>query len=508
MIPPTARAEGRLPGITSPNQIGSDTLTPPHGTSETAETGTNVRHVSIVAAHDQSFHDMIADRTPGQAHDHDSKPGLRHRHQPTWFRHRPSAPTSNGKDPLVSHIPGGRLYVEPYRSARAKSPDQHGTSHRHYNSRMRHGASYGSAELPGAVAARLDRAMLERDRSIDDLLDMLQSGSSLDRSQLAQQIATISGRAALVNGLLPYPEARRWLRGTLLDRLDQDEAAELAGRLLEWRDDFAAGHRDRTTPAVIRFLPLDLLRQHAAFLAGGNAASAFWERLAAEGSEALIPAAISVFTTGEPPAREATLHLLLLDPYSPLRLSAGDQGRLLTAALNDADEEVRGLAAEMAAETDPDRLLRDQAKWTLDPSERVRMAAWDVAFAAGIEQAAEEATLLLGDEAAPLAARRSALIALGDYLPTPQFAPLLALMVAHPTQELAEDAGDLLWTRHRTPIAAQAAARSPYPAVREIAQWLLHPEFGSPAAGGSRPGAPGGYDIYQEMLKLGQKPEE
>lgn len=315
-------------------------------------------------------------------------------------------------------------------------------------------------------------------------------------------------REALVNALLPYPEARRWLRGTLLDHLDQSEATKLAGHLLEWREDFNAGHRDRTTPAVINKLPLDMLRQHAAFLAGSNAASAFWERLAAEGTESLIRAAIMVFTSGEPAARETTLHLLLLDPYSPLHLSSGDQSRLLAAALNDPDEEVRGLAAELAAETDPDRLLHGQAPWTRDPSERVRMAAWDVAFTSGVEQAAEEAALLLGDEAAPLAARRSALIALGDYLPTPEFAPLLALMVVHPNQELAEDAGDLLWTRHRTPIAAQAAAQSPHAAVREIAQRLLHPQLGSPAAGGSRPGAPGGYDIYQEMLKLGKKPEE
>lgn len=316
------------------------------------------------------------------------------------------------------------------------------------------------------------------------------------------------GRAALVDGLLPYPEARRWLRGTLLDQLDQDAAAELAGRLLVWREDFHAGSRDRTTPAVIRHLPLDTLRQHAAFLAGSNMASAFWERLAAEGTGILIPAAITVFTTGEPAARETTLHLLLLDPYSPLRLSPGDQNRLLAAVLNDPDDEVRGLAAELTAETDPERLLRDQARWTRDPSERVRMAAWDVAFTADIEQAAEEAAILLSDETAPLTARRSALIALGDYLPTPRFAPLLALMVVHPNQELAEDAGNLLWTRHRTPIAAQAAAQSPHTAVREIAQRLLHPQLGSPAAGGSRPGAPGGYDIYQEMLKLGKKPED
>ena len=350
--------------------------------------------------------------------------------------------------------------------------------------------------------------MPERDRSIDGLLDRLRNGPARDREDLAREIAAMPEPTALIEALLSRPEARRWMRSTLLDRLDPNAAAALADRLLAWHADFAAGRRDRTTPAVIRHLPLDSLRRHATFLAGGNAASAFWERLAAEGAATLIPAAFDVFTGGEPAARETTLHLLLLDPYSPLRLSPDDQGRLLAAALSDPDEEVRGLAAELAAETDPDRLLHDQARWIRDPSERVRMAAWDVAFAAGSEQAAEEAALLLSDEAAPLAARRSALIALGDYLPTPEFAPLLALIVVHPNRELAEDAGNLLWTRHRAPIAAQAAAASPHANVREIAQRLLHPEFGSPAAGGSRPGAPGGYDIYQEMLKLGKKPDE
>lgn len=350
--------------------------------------------------------------------------------------------------------------------------------------------------------------MLGQDRSIDDLLDTLRSGSSRDLSRLGQEIAAMPGRTALIDGLLPYPEARRWLRGTLLDRLDQDTAAAIAGRLLEWREDFDAGRRDRTTPAVVSYLPLDTLLKQATFLAGSNVASAFWERLTAEGTEDLIPAAISVFTAGSPAARETTLHLLLLDPYSTLRLSPGDQGRLLAAAFNDPDDEVRGLAAELIAETEPERLLQDQVRWTRDPSERVRMAAWDVAFTIDVEQAAEDAAILLGDETVPLAARRSALIALGDYLPTPRFAPLLALMVVHPNQELAEDAGDLLWTRHRTPIAAQAAAQSPHAAVREIAERLLHPQFGSPAAGGSRPGAPGGYDIYQEMFKLGKKPED
>jgi hypothetical protein len=350
--------------------------------------------------------------------------------------------------------------------------------------------------------------MPEQDRSFDDLLDSLRNGSAHDREELARAIAAMPEPAALIEALLPYPEARRWMRGTLLDRLDPDVAAVLAERLLACPADFTAGRRDRTTPAVIRHLPLDSLRRHATSLAGGNAASAFWERLAAAGTETLIPAAIDVLTGGEPVARETTLHLLLLDPYSPLRLSPDDQGRLLAAALSDPDEEVRGLAAELAAETDPDRLLHDRTRWVRDPSERVRMAAWDVAFVAGSEQAAEEAALLLGDEAAPLAARRSALIALGDYLPTPEFAPLLALIVVHPNRELAEDAGNLLWTRHRTPIAAQAAAGSPHAAVREIAERLLHPQLGSPAAGGSRPGAPGGYDIYQEMLKLGKKPDE
>ena len=64
--------------------------------------------------------------------------------------------------------------------------------------------------------------------------------------------------------------------------------------------------------------------------------------------------------------------------------------------------------------------------------------------------------------------RRSALLALGQALPTEQIAPLLALLVAHPEPGLAEDAADLLWRQHRHPLVAQAAARSPHPAVREI----------------------------------------
>ncbi|HVX29163.1 MAG TPA: hypothetical protein VHA53_01690, partial [Nitrolancea sp.] len=71
-----------------------------------------------------------------------------------------------------------------------------------------------------------------------------------------------------------------------------------------------------------------------------------------------------------------------------------------------------------------------------------------------------------------------------------------------PVRALAEVATDLLWTYHRSPSIAIAAAESPHESVRATAARLLNPQTGSPAAGGSRPGAPErGPDIYQEMLK-------
>jgi hypothetical protein len=215
-----------------------------------------------------------------------------------------------------------------------------------------------------------------------------------------------------------------------------------------------------------------------------------------------VEVALRVMQVGAPVARETTMHLLLLDPYSPAHFTGEDRLAILSLGLADEEGEVRGLAADALADEAPERLRPDLARWQRDPDERVRMAAWDVAFADGREQAGADAQALLVDDSAPLAARRTALIALGAALSTAEITPLLAAVVAHPDPVLAEDAANLLWSHHRAPTVAEAASRSPHAAVRQIANRLLHPDFGSPAAGGSRPGAPDARtDVYGQMIR-------
>lgn len=321
---------------------------------------------------------------------------------------------------------------------------------------------------------------------------------------LADEIARLAGadRDALLAPLLDDPAGRRWLRGALLPALATDAAEALAIRLLTYRGDFAREHRDATTPAVIARLPLATLHAEAPALADGNAATALWERLSQDGTETVLAAARRVLQEGSPAAREATVYVLLLDPYDPLSLTGPARISLLDLALDDPDDEIRGLAAEVAAEEAPDLLQRRGAEALRDPSQRVRMAAWYIAFATDPEAAAANAERMIGDEDAPLPARRSALLALGESLPTARIEPLLAALVVHPNAELAEDAAQLLWSRHRSPVIATAAAESPHPAVREIAQRLLDPTRGSPLAGGFRPGADAqGYDFYERLFR-------
>ena len=87
-------------------------------------------------------------------------------------------------------------------------------------------------------------------------------------------------RRALVGALSESVSGRRWLRGELLPRLPRRTAAALAARLVGYADDFTPTRRDRTTPGVVAALSLAELRRQAPFLAGGNAASALWTRLA------------------------------------------------------------------------------------------------------------------------------------------------------------------------------------------------------------------------------------
>lgn len=69
MILPATRANRRFPVIPGLIEIGRIALTPPGGASGTVEAGIEVRHVPIVASHDQSFHGILASPTSSQASD-------------------------------------------------------------------------------------------------------------------------------------------------------------------------------------------------------------------------------------------------------------------------------------------------------------------------------------------------------------------------------------------------------------------------------------------------------
>jgi hypothetical protein len=165
--------------------------------------------------------------------------------------------------------------------------------------------------------------------------------------------------------------------------------------------------------------------------------------------------------------------------------------------------------ADALAEGSQEQLAARLPAMMRDSSERVRTAAWDAAFATDFETSRDAALALLADETAPIDARRTALMALSALLSTLEIAPVLEAIVVHPERALAEVAADLLWAYHRSPSIAQAAAESPHESVREAARQLLNPQTGSPAAGGSRPGAPErSHDIYKEMMKSYERPKE
>lgn len=327
--------------------------------------------------------------------------------------------------------------------------------------------------------------------------------------QLPAQVAAwdASARAELVSRVLEEPHGRRWLRGELLGELAPAEAASLAERLRQFAEDFAVNRRDSTTANVVQAFSLDDLTHDAPFWAGSNAAEAFWRRLVADCPNVLPEIAQRVLHDGEPAARETTLALLLVDPYSAVRLEGAGRIAVVRSALDDRDDEARGLAADVLADEAPEELATELSRLMLDPSERVRAAAWDAAMAVDFEAAREAALALLADDRAPLDARRTALLVLSAAMSTPEIAPILEALVVHPERALAEVATDLLWTYHRSPSIAMAAAESPHESVRAAAARLLNPQTGSPAAGGSRPGAPDrGHDIYTEMLKGYERP--
>jgi hypothetical protein len=330
-----------------------------------------------------------------------------------------------------------------------------------------------------------------RSAGAQNIVDVVTSEDREAREALANHLvdAWMASHDALFEAL-DETNVRRWARGTLLSRLEPADAAMLAERLLAWPMDFQPERRDRSTLGVVNALSGDALDRHLIWLACSNAVSALWERIAGSGQEAVINAVGRVIEEGDTVARETTLHLLVLDPYGPEYLSREEQDRVLMLALDDRDPEIRGLAAEVVAADMPEMLIDRWQTAPLDAGERVRMAFWRAALMHRQDDAAEAAGILALDRDQPLEARRTALLALGENRSTRAVAPVLQQSLTGDEQALAEDAAQLMWRHHRAPDIANAAAASPFESVRDLAERLLHPERGSPAAGGSRPGDP------------------
>lgn len=305
---------------------------------------------------------------------------------------------------------------------------------------------------------------------------------------------SIAERAAVLDALLETPAGRRWLRA------NHDLDATLADSLLAYESDFREPRRDRTLTAVVERASRSATVAHLSAIAAGPAAPALWHRLSGDPAH-VLPLASALVTGSD--AAEATLHLLVLDPLDPFGIGESQRSAIATAALGSASSEVRGLASEYLAEHNPAVLHRALELLLADESQRVRGIAWDAALRVDRSTTVDRATALLGDESAPVPLRRSALVALGTQLPTAQMVDLLAYFVVHPDHELAADAANLLYRQHRNPIAASAARDSPHADVRELAERLLDPLRGSPAAGGSRPGDPtrSSAEIFAEMIR-------
>jgi hypothetical protein len=328
------------------------------------------------------------------------------------------------------------------------------------------------------------------------------------QEELARMIAERSDISRRVlESALENARVRRWARSTLLPKMTPEHRASLAEELLNWPDDFAPDRRDQSTLAVVAALTDQAVIRSILMLAGSNAASALWARFAGGASISPNDAAHHVLHHGDATARETTLHLLALDPYGPRYLTDEEQDALLLASLEDDDPEIRGLAADVVAVSDPDALL-DRSGAPLDASERLRMAYWRAAFVHRPEQAFNEASALALTAEVGLEARRSALLALGESVPTRLISPVLQAVFAGSNETLAEDAAQLMWRYHRTPDIANAASESRFEAVRALAERLLHPERGSPAAGGSRPGDPTRTAELMNRIAPGDRPNQ
>jgi hypothetical protein len=323
------------------------------------------------------------------------------------------------------------------------------------------------------------------------LIERVHHGDPDQLTGLADEVARWDDLAG--SGLIPALEdgrVRRWVRQELLRRLDADRQSWLAGKLLDWSEDFDPARRDRSMASLVESLADEQIQGARRLLAGSNAAGAFWERLSRSGEMAVMRSAEFVLDAGDVRTRETTLHLLVLDPYGPGYLSHTSQDALLVRVLYDPDPEIRGLAAEVVAAEQAEVLLARWETALLDESERVRMAFWRAALAYQPELAIETAQQLVLAPERSHPARRTALLALGEIAPTGDVSPVLQVVLRGDDEVLAGDAADLMWRFHRTPDVANAAAESQFDDVRDRANRLLHPEMGSPAAGGSRPGDP------------------
>jgi len=334
--------------------------------------------------------------------------------------------------------------------------------------------------------------------NVHPIVAAVEAGEYPAHSDLATLDAEHRSRA--VEALLLTPTGRRWLRD------DPSLSADLADRLLAFESDFRQPRRDRTLAAVVERASSDAIETHLDAIAAGAAAAALWRRLASNPAE-LLRQGSNLVAGGDAPAAEATLHLLVLDPLDAFGIGGAGRVEIAQRALMSNVADVRGLAAEFLAEHAPVVLERAIDDLLTDESERVRGVVWSAALRVNRQSTIERASALLSDESATVPIRRSALNALGASLPTAQMVDLLSYFVVHPDHELAADAANLLYRQHRNPITAEAARESPHADVREVAEQLLDPLRGSPAAGGSRPGDPtrSSADIFTDMIRQLEK---
>lgn len=328
-----------------------------------------------------------------------------------------------------------------------------------------------------------------------DILRAIERGDEPSHAILRGKDAAL--RRHIVERVAQTPAGRSWLRRDP----HLDEAT--ADALLFYRADFRQSRRNASLSRVVERARLDVLLQCADSVAGGPAAIALWNRLSGD-TQVLVDVASAAVVSSSVEAAEATLTHLVLDPVNAYSLTETERGSIAKAALRSAEPAIRGLAAEYLSATVPELLLASFEENVRDPSERVRGVTWLAALDLARDDAARIAIDLVYSEAERVAVRRSALIAIGFRLPTNALVDVLSVLVVHPEAQLANDAAELLFNRHRHPVIAEAARHSPHDRVREIAERLLDPNLGSPAAGGSRPRDPTRQDvtaIFSDMIR-------